>query len=118
MGGGSVRAGPGRGGLDRLAFGWSRFGSFPATGTATLVRSTGFGLSWPQAILLRKPPIIGVGKAWISLDSLVRIETYQWVTQLFPASLFLPAFVVVKEPSERLAPDLAWRRNGLLMGQA
>jgi transposase len=27
--------------------------------------------------LLRKAPILGVGKAWISLDSLVRIGTYE-----------------------------------------
>jgi 5-hydroxyisourate hydrolase len=28
-----------------------------------------------------KIPLYWVGKAWISLDSLVRIESYQWVTQ-------------------------------------
>src|ERR1700728_3876783 len=40
-----------------------------------------FGFSWPVAVSLRKPPSTGVGKAGISLDSLVRIETYQWVTR-------------------------------------
>jgi hypothetical protein len=45
--------------------------------------------------------ILRVGKAWISLDSLVRNETYQWVTRVFPEFFFLTAFVVEKDPSER-----------------
>jgi hypothetical protein len=40
-----------------------------------------FGFSWVVAVSLRKPPIMGVGFPWISLDSLVRIETFQWVTR-------------------------------------
>jgi hypothetical protein len=31
---------------------------------------------------------LGVGKAWISLDSLVRIQTYQWVTSDFLRNFF------------------------------
>jgi hypothetical protein len=46
---------------------------------------------------------MGVGKAWISLDSLVRIVTYQWVTMEKRKNFFSIAFVVAKEPSKRLA---------------
>jgi hypothetical protein len=35
------------------------------------------------AVSLRKPRFKGVGCSWISLDSLVRIETFQWVTRDF-----------------------------------
>jgi hypothetical protein len=67
--------------LVRFACGWTRFGSFSAAG-----RDIGpvdpFGFSWPLAVSLRKPPLMAVGFSWISLDSLVRIETFQWVTRL------------------------------------
>jgi uncharacterized membrane protein YeiH len=33
--------------------------------------------------LAAKTLVLRVGKAWISLDSLVRIECYQWVTMNF-----------------------------------
>jgi hypothetical protein len=42
-----------------------------------------FGFSWPLAVSLRKPQLLNVGFPWISLDSLVRNETYQWVTRDF-----------------------------------
>jgi hypothetical protein len=60
-------------------------------------------------------------EGWISLDFLGFSRPNRDLSigyAAFPTSLFLPAFVVVKEPSERLAHDLAWRRDGLLMGQA
>jgi hypothetical protein len=117
MGGGRARAGAVRGGLERFALGWSRFGSFSAA-AATLSPPDPIWVFLDRRLFLGKPPILGVGKAWISLDSLVRIETYQWVTRISPESFFLPAFVVAKELSNRLAHDLAWRRDGLLMKQA
>jgi hypothetical protein len=40
-------------------------------------RSTQFGFSWRVAFLLPKPPVLGVGFPWISLDSLVRIDIFQ-----------------------------------------
>ena len=49
----------------------------------TLARSSRFGFSWLAAISLRKPRLLTVGFPWISLDSLVRIETYQRVTRDF-----------------------------------
>ena len=52
-----------------------------------------FGLSWRLGLLFWKGPPIGVGKAWISLDSLVRIETYQWVARDFPQKFFLGPFL-------------------------
>jgi hypothetical protein len=38
-----------------------------------------------------KSPIISLGFVWISLDSLVRNETYQWVTSEKPVKFFLVA---------------------------
>src|SRR6185437_14603304 len=40
-----------------------------------------FGFSWAVAVLPRNPPDYRAGFPWISLDSLVRIVTYQWVTR-------------------------------------
>ena len=56
------------------------------------VRSTGFGFSWPPAVSLLKPPILGVGFPWISLDSLVQIGTFQWVTRNNREEFFHPLF--------------------------
>jgi hypothetical protein len=39
-----------------------------------------------------KTPALGVGFPWISLDSLVRIEIFQWVTGLFAGRIFLAPF--------------------------
>jgi len=47
-----------------------------------------FGFSWLAAISLRKPRLMTVGFPWISLDSLVRIEPYQWVTRDFRWKIF------------------------------
>jgi hypothetical protein len=33
-----------------------------------------------RASLVWKPVVLGLGFSWISLDSLVRIQIYQWVT--------------------------------------
>jgi hypothetical protein len=42
-----------------------------------------------------------VGFPWISLDSLVRIETFQWVTRLFAGRIFLACFPgVMKAPQQ------------------
>jgi hypothetical protein len=77
--------------LGRFAFGWSRFGSVWAAG-----RDIGpvdpFGFSWPLAVSLRRPPLMSIGLSWISLDSLVRIETFQWVTRPEAGKLFSRAF--------------------------
>ena len=58
-----------------------------------------FGISWPATCLAWKPPEKGVGKAWISLDSLVRNEPYQWVTRDFRWKIF------------PLASSPKWRRG-------
>jgi hypothetical protein len=57
-----------------------------------------------------KPQILRVGFAWISLDSLVRIETFQWLTRINARRIFPPAFIVTKEPSKRLA--MIWHTKG------
>ena len=51
-----------------------------------------FGLSWPAPFWRRKGVRSGVGKAWISLDSLVRIEPFQWVTRDFRKKNFRGPF--------------------------
>jgi hypothetical protein len=42
-----------------------------------------FGFSWLAGFSMRKSRFMTVGFVWISLDSLVRIETYQCVTRDF-----------------------------------
>jgi hypothetical protein len=42
-----------------------------------------FGFSWLAAFSMRKSRFMTVGFVWISLDSLVRIAPYQWVTRDF-----------------------------------
>jgi hypothetical protein len=51
-----------------------------------------FGFSWLVAVSLRRPPIMRFGFPWISLDSLVRIEAYQWVTRHQTGTDFRGAF--------------------------
>ena len=55
-----------------------RFG--PSSTAARRRSSSWFGVSWNVAVSLRSPTFLGVGFPWISLDFLVRNETYQWVT--------------------------------------
>ncbi|HLX97904.1 MAG TPA: hypothetical protein VKR62_04355, partial [Roseiarcus sp.] len=47
------------------------------------------GFSWDLAVLPRRPPLMSLGLSWISLDSLVRIETFQWVMRIFAGRNFL-----------------------------
>jgi hypothetical protein len=77
-----------------------------------------FGFSWPLAVSLRKPPIMRVGFPWISLDSLVRIETFQLVTRLLAGKIFSSAFSVGLEAPEREPAVLAYGGAGLFTGQA
>src|SRR5579872_6923329 len=50
------------------------------------------GFSWDLAVLPRRPPLMSLGSSWISLDSLVRIETFQWVMRIFAGRNFSRAF--------------------------
>jgi hypothetical protein len=74
-----------------------------------------FGFSWRIAVLLRKPQVFGVVFPWISLDSLVRIETYQWVTRKNLRKIFPRAFVVAKDPSTA-AHDLGMAKGRIAHG--
>ena len=47
-----------------------------------------FGFSWSTRCFAAKTPVTRVGFPWISLDSLVRIETYQWVTRTIRCKFF------------------------------
>jgi hypothetical protein len=71
-----------------------------------------------RAVWAAKTPILRVGIPWISLDSLVRIETFQWVTRIKSGRFFPLGFVLEKQPSKWLAHDSACGRDELLMRQA
>jgi hypothetical protein len=65
-----------------------------------------------------KTPIYGVGFPWISLDSLVRIETYQWVTLDKSEKVFRIGFSVMsaatgQEPGSVACESaaLSWRKS-------
>jgi hypothetical protein len=65
-------------------------GSVPPLGAGgTLIQPIWVFLAHP--VSLRKPPLTGVGNPWISLDSLVRIVTFQWVTREKRRTFFLDA---------------------------
>jgi hypothetical protein len=70
-----------------------------------------FGFSWIGPIWLRKPKFMRVGIPWISLDSLVRIETYQWVVRDFPRRFFREPFLAREAPERDPAVEAI--RNGL-----
>jgi hypothetical protein len=101
--------------LGRFAFGCGRFGSFSAAG-----RDIGlvdpFGFSWRLAVWLRRRPLMSLGFSWISLDSLVRNETFQWVTPVFRQEYFSRFFSMVLAAQGRKpavlghaeAPDCSW----------
>ena len=57
------------------------------------VRAIRLDFLGPWPLRSRKPPILRVGFPWISLDSLVRIETFQWVTRDYRRKIFRGAFL-------------------------
>jgi hypothetical protein len=75
-----------------------------------------FGFSWPVEVSLRKPDfraLYFLGFPWILSDSLVRIETYQWVIRHKPKNKFLRVSASWR-PSKRpeRAPVVKVRRKG------
>ena len=76
-----------------------------------------FGFSWGLPISARKPLFMGVGIPWISLDSLVRIETYQWVARDFPRKFFLEPCLGARGRNGLLR-SRPFGRARLFMGQA
>jgi hypothetical protein len=52
-----------------------------------------FGFSWRLACSPRKPRLSAIGFPWISLDSLVRNETYQWLIRHKPPKVSRDPFV-------------------------
>ena len=56
--------------------------------------------------------------SWISLDSLVRIETFQWVTRLQARKSFSRALSAALAALERELAVLACGRAGLFIEQA
>jgi hypothetical protein len=80
---------------------WDGEGFAPSRRPPRRRLSTWFGFSWNGPFCLRKPQLLGVGFPWISLDSLVRNDRYQWVTRDFRPKFFPRAFVAWKS-----------RRNG------
>jgi hypothetical protein len=57
-----------------------------------------FGFSWLAPVWPRKPQFLSVGLSWISLDSLVRIETFQWVARVSERKIFLGPLSVDEPP--------------------
>jgi hypothetical protein len=55
---------------------------------------------------------MGVGLSWIFLDSLVRIETFQWVTRHEAEKIFLAPSLCRGRPPERSARGLADAEGG------
>jgi hypothetical protein len=55
-----------------------------------------------------------IGFSWISLDSLVRIETYQWVTRILAEGSSSGLFPLAFEPTERESAVEAIRKGRLL----
>jgi hypothetical protein len=96
-----------------LHWGWGQFGAFLAA-RQDLGRDDPFGFSWLLAISLRKPPIMRVGFPWISLDSLVRVETYQWVTRHKRAKVFLGASAPGVGAPRREPPVKAMRKRTIV----
>ena len=82
-----------------------------------LAKPARFGFSWRIDVSPQKPPLLGLGFAWISLDSLVRIETFQWVkrhkAQNFCSRAFSPAYVAGRV----LAVEAMWKST-IVMGKA
>jgi hypothetical protein len=76
-----------------------------------------FGFSWNAAVLRQKPPSAAIGFSWISLDSLVRIETFQWVTRRFRDHNYSCAFPLVVEAWER-TPSVKAMRQGMIVHAA
>jgi hypothetical protein len=65
----------------------------------------------------RGNPFYEVGFPWISLDSLDRIETYQWVALDFPRTFFLEPCLDARSRKGRLR-SRPFGRTGLFMAQA
>jgi hypothetical protein len=71
-----------------------------------------FGFSWPLGVSLRRPLLMSLGLSWISLDSLVRIETFQWVTRLEAGKTFSqPFFPGVEAPQREPAVEAMRKRR-------
>ncbi len=76
-----------------------------------------FGFSWRVAYSPRKPRLSTIGFPWISLESLVRIETYQWVTRDKSAKNFRGAFSLLLRRNRTAESPLARVDTGSLIGQ-
>ena len=74
-----------------FAFGWKRFGSVSAADSRYRSGRSVWIFLAPGCFALKARPT-WVGLSWISLDSLVRIETYQWVTRHKVGKFFSLAF--------------------------
>ena len=75
-----------------------------------------FGFSWLRAVSLRRPPLMRVGFPWISLDCLVRIETYQWVTRFLAGRIFRALFPGVERHRNGEPAAEGMRKRGIVHG--
>jgi hypothetical protein len=75
-----------------------------------------FEFSLLVAVSPRRPPLGRVGFSWISLDSLVRIEPFHWVTRLEAGTIFPRTLSMASATPERQPTVLACGRARLFMG--
>jgi hypothetical protein len=65
--------------------------------------------------LAAKAPLLGIGFVWISLDSLVRIETFQWDARDKSRKVFYAPFAVLLASSRREGAALNTRKRARLV---
>jgi hypothetical protein len=79
-------------------------------GVLCSVGATQFGFSWLVAVSRQRPTIMRVGIPWNSLDSLVRIGTFQWVTRRSAEIFFHPLLSCRQNPGA--GKPTIWRAEG------
>jgi hypothetical protein len=98
----------------RFAFGWSRLAPSQPGPRRCSSRSVWVFLARDR--FAAKPPAMGVGLSWISLDSLVLIETYQWVTRVEAGKHLSRAFSRREQRPEREPAAEAMRKRRIVHG--
>ena len=71
-----------------------------------------------RAVCVRNAPVLGVGFPWISLEFLVRIQAYQWVTKDLARAFFRCASPLTFPSPRRALVVLVCGRAGVVMEEA
>jgi hypothetical protein len=102
----------------RLALGWTRIGRLPGGEAGNVGSRDTFGFSWRVVVSLREPPLGPIGFPLISLDSLVRIETFQRVARNKARTIFSWRFFRRLSGAGTARTVLAWGSTAVFMGLA